>query len=812
MKCRKLLQTVSRHYKRQIKRLIMKLSYKVTLFIALLLGSMNVLSQNFHLKNILKTRPGLKMNVPVKTNKHLETYSNDYDFNIKNRIQGWTVIYVSPENLVDLLDQKIISECQINFEPGQVLNDTARVMAKGDSVYLGAAPLTSSYKGNGTIVGVIDTGIDFNHPDLQNADGSTRVLHYWDQTLIDTNSLFDPNRISAYGYGQIWDSTDMNAGNCLSIDNHLHGTHVTGSAAGNGLGNGQNMGMAPEANIVMVESDFNHPNWSISVAEACDYIFHIADSLNMPASINISLGSYLGSHDGDDIATEMMEAMLDEKAGRLITCAVGNSGVWGNYHCGADVDSDTSFVWFKTNNSSAFGGPACYFDMWTDTNDFNQVSFAFGADEPSTFDFRGISPFYNIQDVLSGNYTDSIMTLAGDKIGTFEIQASIVGATYHFEFLMQNPDSSNYNFRFMTTGSGHYDLWADDYFGISNLVSSGLPTAIQMPDIIHYNMPDSLQTIISAWASSEKIISVGYSRGQLTYLDVNNIEQSKADVPPGHLSLRSSKGPSRKGVLKPDVVAAGASIMSCGPISHGPLEDLPGMNSTLIAQGGLHLRYSGSSMSSPLVAGIGALYFEVCPNANWEDFKTDLNESATSDAVTGVTPNFAWGNGRANAFRTVLAAEANMPTSPIISYNGIHLSTTSGSQYQWFFNDELIIGANNSTHIPEETGIYTCQVSNPGSCKLASNIIYVNVVGIDEESLNLFELYPNPTNGDLTIVSSGEFGQMEIIDLNGKLINSYRLNGNTEALFNVAYLESGIYTVKLISEEKTVYRKLIKNK
>ena len=72
----------------------------------------------------------------------------------------------------------------------------------------------------------------------------------------------------------------------------------------------------------------------------------IADEYNMPAVANLSLGTYIGSHDGNDPAAEMMETLLDEKGGRLVVSATGNSGAKGTYHQQGNPNADTNFVWF----------------------------------------------------------------------------------------------------------------------------------------------------------------------------------------------------------------------------------------------------------------------------------------------------------------------------------------------------------------------------------------------------------------------------------------------------------------------------------
>mgnify|MGYP000657497325 CR=1 FL=1 len=327
-------------------------------------------------------------------------------------------------------------------------------------------------------------------------------------------------------------------------------------------------------------------------------------------------------------------------------------------------------------------------------------------------------------------------------------------------------------------------------------------------------------------------------------------------------------------MFKPGVVSPGAVVFSCGPLS--VLADYSGNAPNAVEQGGLHLRYSGSSMASPVVAGIGALYFEKCPGASWSDFKRDLNETATEDAITGTTPNFSWGNGRANAFRTLIGAKmehtftedtvictnpialsipeadsvlwmntstdnplaassadsysanyyingcvgktdtiditvGSIASAPVISINNLILTSTSGPNYQWYLDGNMIDGATSSTHIAEENGDYTCVVSNASGCNEESNMINVNTIGINENQLEQIDIFPNPTNNNITITSQTEYHTLEIIDLEGRLIRKLALKNKKENIFNLHYLKSGVYTLKLVGNENISTRKLIKN-
>ena len=511
------------------------------------------------------------------------------------------------------------------------------------------------------MIGIVDQGIDYNHPDFQNPDGSTRVLRYWDHTVNDSNH---PNYYDLYEKGIVWDSTAINNGTCTSLEvSSAHGTTVSGMAASNGLANGTNKGFAPEADLIVVESDFSQDvyNWKLSIADACDYIFKGADSLNKPAVINLSLGDYYGTHDASDPAAELINSLLDQKEGRIVVSAAGNSGDYGPYHVGADVTSDTTFVWSMPNPSPTIVNnvnDVVIFDFVVDTSEAN-FNFAISSCNPNNqYERLGSTDFLP----FSSGFTTGIPEFAnienenGDLIAVAFIYRETFGSNIIGQIAVTGPDfssidSTGYIFGFETFGNGHYDLWGGSFSGRSNFVTA-LPDSTTVPEIIHYITPDTLQTIVDSRNCSDKVISVGNLRNRMRHIDLNgNTYNASPGIAVGELYSASSIGPSRTGVQKPDITASGDISLGSGPFSwlNNPA------NASLIDQGGLHIRNGGTSMAAPVVAGIAALYLQKCPGASFQDFKNDLTANTDIDTFTGNVPNFAYGHGKANALLTLLA-------------------------------------------------------------------------------------------------------------------------------------------------------------
>ena len=81
-----------------------------------------------------------------------------------------------------------------------------RVNNNVNAAHQGASPLNNTFSGNGVVMGFIDTGIDFTHDDFKNPDGSTNC------SPMGSNPGVSSNTPQPYGYGQHWDSVDINAG------------------------------------------------------------------------------------------------------------------------------------------------------------------------------------------------------------------------------------------------------------------------------------------------------------------------------------------------------------------------------------------------------------------------------------------------------------------------------------------------------------------------------------------------------------------------------------------------------------------------
>jgi len=128
---------------------------------------------------------------------------------------------------------------------GYMSLDSCRWMTNTRLVHEGKTPLTQAYDGQGVIVGVIDGGMQYDHPTFRNAQGELRIRKIWDKNEDGTEvELTDPQAILArkYSYCSLYGPMPTN-----------HGAHVTGIAAGSG----RYKGMAPASEIIFADVALN---------------------------------------------------------------------------------------------------------------------------------------------------------------------------------------------------------------------------------------------------------------------------------------------------------------------------------------------------------------------------------------------------------------------------------------------------------------------------------------------------------------------------------------------------------------------------
>ena len=180
------------------------------------------------------------------------------------------------------------------------------------------------YKGEGTVVSIIDTGIDPNHKDLRLSDDSKAKLTKDKVNAFTKETGYGRYFTDKVPYGHNYSDNNDN----ITDDNpsEQHGMHVAGIVAANGTAaNSVNsvVGVAPEAQLLAMKA-FSNSDSSAST-DSTSIIGAIDDSAKLGADVlNMSLGSVSGQQNEDDPEVAAVERAT--KKGTAAVISAGNSG------------------------------------------------------------------------------------------------------------------------------------------------------------------------------------------------------------------------------------------------------------------------------------------------------------------------------------------------------------------------------------------------------------------------------------------------------------------------------------------------------
>lgn len=524
----------------------------------------------------------------------------------------------------------------------RIQNDLLTQDVHANQVIAGQAPLSQPYTGKDVIIGIIDTGIDITYPDFQNPDGSTRILSIWDQ---DTSGTPPSGSGYDFDYGHEWTKTDIDNGLCTHKDNRVHGTHVSATAAGNGRAASQYRGVAPEADIIVVA--FSEDRYYGSV-DAVNYIYKKAANLGKPCVVNISLGSHRGPHDGSDLESQMLDQIISEASGRALCASAGNEGN-DFIHISYQTDADSFYTYIYPD---ADGLIKLYIRIPND--ELNQTDFSVGWDENNFNPFSknggpinliGHTGWYSVQEII--NHNDYYIKARNDKseeIGrvSFEIESKNDSMTV-FRIVIEDDmvwDEANKTVQNMELW--RFKIWKPDSHMDAWIANNGYTFPGSINDV-HYLTPDNVSSV-GMPATAHHVISVGASVNRTTFVDQFGTEWTYSNETVGDLAEFSSRGPTADGRIKPEIVAPGLGVISA--LSADAVHSSE-IKETDIIQGGKHVILSGTSMSSPAVAGCIALYLQKYPNATYTQIIQAVTGSVRKDAYTGnALPDNNWGYGK----------------------------------------------------------------------------------------------------------------------------------------------------------------------
>ncbi|MCX2933390.1 S8 family serine peptidase [Mycobacterium sp. CVI_P3] len=454
-------------------------------------------------------------------------------------------------------------------------------------------------RGEGVLIGIIDVGgFDFAHPDFLDENGQTRFVAIWDQggdfrpppAGFSRGSEFRRKHLNA----AIKDAKKPGLPPATWIEQQSqmqpgsHGTHVASIVAGNS-------GVCPKAKIAAVLLDVPAPKDDLerrrstfsdtsSIIHAVEYLLAIAKEEDLPLSINISLGTNGGSHDGAGGVSRWLDAYLAQP-GRAICVAAGNAGQEK-----AEGEGDLGWIVGRIHTSGRVPARGLEVDIeWTVVGDGiedwseNELEIWYSAQDRFTVSLKppGATEWIEVQPRQG---VENRPLRDGVNVSIYnELYHPITGGNYISVYLIPNLDRKN--FRGITCGvwkvrltgdevrDGRFDAWIerDDPREIGR---DGGRRMFWFPSFFSERSNVDSHSITSL-ACGQRVIAVA------------NLDEARERI-----NVSSSQGPTRDGRYKPEVAAPGTNIFAANGFAD---ETTPWTGMT------------GTSMASPYVAGVVGL-------------------------------------------------------------------------------------------------------------------------------------------------------------------------------------------------------------
>jgi subtilisin family serine protease len=506
--------------------------------------------------------------------------------------------------------------------------DSVRVETRTDE-----AVAAFGVSGRGVTIAILDRGIDWQHPDFINEDGTTRIKWMLDMSGFNLCNVSNPPPVE-YTEAQI--NSALAGGPALPFRDAVgHGTATAGTAASNGraLPDLRYRGIAPEADLIIVkltsegapahDGEAAEASFQGCIDDALDWLDGKIDLLAQPAVAIINSGTQWGPMDGTSAVSRKIDEIFGENTpGRVMVIPSGDEGSLAN-HSGGDYDSMSDTVIGISKASTNF---AVMSGWYTGSQP---------AEVTVTFDDGTI-----VGPVGPGSSTSlSGITIINYAPGTeFYPWSSTSGDGALWMGIDGHATTGTFVIRGQSVGTGHVDLYGD-------VTGPNLTPIISMTDHL---VPGRLND----YAATHSAIVAGDHVIRTQWVDIDGVPREilgEGEV--GELWLKSSDGPTRDGRTHGvDLSAPGQNLFaSVGASSYWSTfrGNLP------LGSNGLYTRFGGTSGSAPIVVGAVALMLEVDPTLTAGDVRQILRETAVGDAHTGALPNAAWGFGKLDVFEAV---------------------------------------------------------------------------------------------------------------------------------------------------------------
>ena len=514
------------------------------------------------------------------------------------------------------------------------LLDKAIIDIRADSTHAGIG-LPEGYTGKDVYIGVTDWGFDYTSPMFYDTTLSeSRIIAAWDQFKTSGPSPNGFNYGTEYTSPQTLLAAESDTSNIYNYSSH--GTHVAGIAAGSGAGLAYR-GVAFESKLLFVTFTFN----VASVLDAWEWMYQKALADGKRLVINMSWGIYhFGTLDGTSLLSQAITAYTD--LGVIFVNSGGNNGNV-NFHLKKTFSNDVlkSKIDFYDYNSNA--------NMWGQSiHSWGEVgnNFSNGIIVTNSAGLVLVeSPYYATNNTPS--YIDTFIVAGLDTVW-YNISAEAVHPLNNKPQMRLRVKNTNTSLKILLKSTA--DTGTVHYWNLTELTN----------DVGNWGMPFSTSGSgtsagnnlngISEPACSDDVITVAAYATQYS--------ASNGSLVGGGIASFSSIGPRYDGAMKPDVSAPGVAIMSS--ISSFTNAAYTSMGSVDFNGRTYHFaKFSGTSMSSPMVAGVAALILDANPYLSARQVKEIIMETARQDNITGIIPvegHTRWGAGRVNAYAAVKLA------------------------------------------------------------------------------------------------------------------------------------------------------------
>ena len=527
---------------------------------------------------------------------------------------------------------------RIEANSGNSVNlDTTAVVHNVNAVYVGEG-FTRGYTGKGVVVGLQDVGFDLTHPTFYNREGTEyRIRRFWDQLSPDSLN-------SKMTVGQEYTTGEdiLNYAHSRDAEILWHGSHTAGTAAGSGAGTNYR-GLAYESDICLVsnavtedtiyiEEDRRELFTSAMDALGFKYIFDYADQVGKPCVVSFSEGSLDDFHPDNQLFYETINRMVGP--GRILVASAGNESYNKTFFLKSrGQDEVGTFLESSSYHSNALALNMLSNDAFT----MKVHIFDNGTDHLFTCPTEDVLADADslISDTLKvGNHEYVIHWNSYTPIGNYD-------GKILYQIFVIGPENIGVDQPISMSVEGR-DAEVECYRYAGRFTTNELlPKLCAGEPIRNINVP----------SSSPDVICVGATWHRGTFLKDDGFYGSLDSGTPGKLSVYSSVGPTPDNLIKPDVVANG-TVVSAGSSYYYDKYGRTYYDIALSKVGNRTYPWSmscGTSMSTPIVAGIIALWLQAKPDLTPQDVKDILAASCRHPDETLQYPNNMYGYGEIDA-------------------------------------------------------------------------------------------------------------------------------------------------------------------